>query len=198
MYVNLELAGSRRAGARPRPEWTWDELLGSDWCAATTGSMRTATDSNDQYGISLTQWLQAVSPVDLAGRAASLLERTDRELAHGRAGARERALDVLASTAARRARRLVRRDVRRPAVKQGLFQAGRALFYGPVGYWETYRFQHIEDFRWDVLPLPRDRTSATCRGDGHLRGAAHARDPELAYDVPARSAVRGALPARDG
>ena len=66
-------------------------------------------------------------------------------------------------------------------LKQGLFQAGRTAFYGPVGYWETYRFKAIQDFAWDVVPLPRRRQAATAVAMQGFVVPRTARHPELAY-----------------
>jgi len=64
---------------------------------------------------------------------------------------------------------------------QGLFQAGRAAFYGPVGYWETYRFRHLREFEWDVAPLPRGARAATAIAMTAFVVPRTSREPELAY-----------------
>ncbi len=154
MYVNLDLLARARLD-RPRAGWTWDDLVVA--CRAATRD----TDGDgraDEYGISLTQWLQAVAPwiwqneadfLDASGQRARMGEpRFVEAIAFLRRLLHE---EKVASFDASFANQLA----------QGLFQAGRAAFYGPVGYWETYRFRHLDGFRWDVVPLPRGRVEAT-------------------------------------
>lgn len=154
MYYNRDLL--ERAGvAPPRAGWTWDEFLDA--------ARRTTIDADhdgraEQYGISLTQWLQAVVPWiwqnggDLldAGRTRSRLAEPEAveafEFLH-RLLHEEKVASFDASFANQ--------------FSQGLFQAGKAAFYGPVGYWETYRFRGLDSFRWDVAPLPRAKSAAT-------------------------------------
>ncbi len=173
MYVNLDLLAQLGA-SRPAADWTWDDFRALARAATRDedGDGRT-----DRYGISLTQWLQAVAPwvwqaggelLDESGERSRLAEpetvaamRFLRTLLH-----EERVASFDASFANQ--------------LTQGLFQAGRALFYGPVGYWETYRFRHVRDFRWDVLPLPRGRRAATSVAMTVYVVPRTAREPELA------------------
>jgi len=175
MYVNRDLLAE--AGLEvPGAEWTWDEL--SELTRATTRDLD-GDGRTDQYGISLTQWLQAVVPwiwqnggelLDEKGLRARMDEPAFVEalqflhdLLHT-----ERVASFDASFANQ--------------LSQGLFQAGRAAFYGPVGYWETYRFQHIDDFEWDVLPLPSRKSQATSVAMTVYVVPRTAREPELAYE----------------
>lgn len=174
MYVNETRLGELGL-ERPRPDWTWNEFLTLARRATedTDGDGRT-----DRFGISLTQWLQALAPwvwqaggrwIDPDRRIATMSDpRTVEALSfvHGLLH-KERVASFDASL--------------ENQLSRGLFQAGKALFYGPVGYWETYRFQHIDAFRWDVLPLPRGRQAATSIAMTVYvvpRTSAH---PELAY-----------------
>lgn len=154
MYVNESMLAELGL-ARPEAGWTWDDLLRLARAATADldGDGRT-----DRYGISLTQWLQAVCPwIWQAG--GSLLDAT------GTRGAMDQPEFVEAMTFLRRLlheERVGSFDASfANQLSQGLFQAGRALFYGPVGYWETFRFKNIDSFEWDVLPLPRHRAAAT-------------------------------------
>jgi multiple sugar transport system permease protein len=175
MYVNLDLLAGLGA-ARPRADWTWAEFL--ELARAATLD-RDGDGRSEQYGISLTQWLQALSPWVWQAGGELLDERGERarmaqpefvaamhfvhDLLH-----EERVASFDASFANQ--------------LTQGLFQAGRALFYGPVGYWETYRFRGIRDFRWDVLPLPRGERAATAVALTAYVVPRTAREPELAAE----------------
>ena len=174
MYVNLDLLAA--AGVpEPRPGWTWSDFLDAARRATRDldGDGRT-----DVHGISLTQWLQAVVPwvwqnggelLDPAGERSRMAEprfveamRFLRGLLH-----EERVASFDASF--------------QNQLSQGLFQAGRAAFYGPVGYWETFRFRHVRDFRWDVVPLPRGERAATAVAMTVYVVPRTSREPELAY-----------------
>ncbi|HEX9792566.1 MAG TPA: extracellular solute-binding protein [Planctomycetota bacterium] len=174
MYANLSLLHAE-GFARPPPDWTWNDLLRI--CRAVT---RDADGDGrpEQYGISLTQWLQALVPwiwqnggrlLDEHGRSA-LAEPAAVEAVDFLAGLLHR--EKVASDDATFANQL----------QFGLFQAGRAAFYGPVGYWETYRFQAIEDFEWDVLPLPRNKVAATSMAMRFYCVPRASERPQLAYE----------------
>ncbi|MBK7641936.1 MAG: extracellular solute-binding protein [Planctomycetes bacterium] len=154
MYYNRDLL--EQAGVPlPRADWTWDDLL----AAARKVTRDTDGDGRiDQYGISLTQWLQAVVPWIWQNGG----ELVSADLQHSRLGEPEavEAFEFL--------HRLLHEEHVASfdasfanQISQGLFQAGKAAFYGPVGYWETYRFRSISGFRWDVAPLPQRKTAAT-------------------------------------
>jgi multiple sugar transport system permease protein len=154
MYYNRDLL-EQAGAALPREGWTWDDLL----AAARKVTRDLDGDGRpDQYGISLTQWLQAVVPWVWQNGG----ELVSADLAHSR----------LAEPEAVEAFQFLHRLLHEEQVasfdasfanqiSQGLFQAGKAAFYGPVGYWETYRFRSIKSFRWDVAPLPRKKCAAT-------------------------------------
>jgi multiple sugar transport system substrate-binding protein len=181
MYVNLDRLAELGL-ARPEPGWTWADFLAlaRRATADTDGDGRT-----DRFGVSLTQWLQAVIPwiwqaggelVDARGERARMHEpefvdamRFLHALLH-----RERVASFDASFANQ--------------LTQGLFQAGHALFYGPVGYWETYRFRAIDAFRWDVVPLPRGKHAATSVAMTVYVVPRTAREPELAAEFLLRMA----------
>ncbi len=174
MYYNRDLL--ERAGvALPHAGWTWEEFLD----AARRTTLDTDHDGRiDQYGISLTQWLQAVVPW-IWQNGGDLLDepRTHSRLAEPEAvGAfqflhrllhEERVASFDASFANQ--------------FSQGLFQAGKAAFYGPVGYWETYRFRSIDAFRWDVAALPRAKAEATSVAMTVYVVPRTSRHPELAW-----------------
>ena len=174
MYVNESLL-AREGVARPPDDWTWQDL--EDICRRVTRDLD-GDGRNDQFGISLTQWLQAVSPW-LWQAGGELLAEDGQSSRLGEPEVIEaltflhRLLHVehLASDDGSFANQL----------KQGLFQAGRTAFYGPVGYWERFRFRDIEEFEWDVLPLPRHRRAATAVAMGCYVVPRTARHPDLAY-----------------
>lgn len=181
MYYNRDLL--ERAGlAPPTAGWTWDDLL--DACRKTTVD----TDGDgaiDQWGISLTQWLQAVVPW-IWQNGGDVLDET---LTRSR----------LAEPEAREAFRFLRKLLHEEKLasfdatfenqySQGLFQAGRCAFYGPVGYWETYRFKYITGFRWDVAPLPRKLHAATAIAMTGYVVPRTSRDPALAAEFVAKLA----------
>ena len=174
MYANRSLLA--RAGIPwPKPDWTWDDLL--EACRRATRD-ENGDGKTDVYGISLTQWLQAVLPwiwqnggdiVDAKGERASIGEPAAVE-----------AFGFL--------RRLLHEEkvasfdaTFEDQLRRGLFQAGRTAFYGPVGYWEVYRFRDIADFEWDVLPLPRRRRAATSIAMQGYVIPRTSRRPDLAY-----------------
>ncbi|RMH03399.1 MAG: extracellular solute-binding protein [Planctomycetota bacterium] len=179
IYVNQTIL--RRAGvAPPRPDWTWDDLLAK--CRATTRDLD-GDGAPDQFGISLTQWMQALAPwiwqnggrfLDENGRCAldepeavEAVEFLIRLLHEEKVASDDATFQNQLAT--------------------GLFQAGRTAFYGPVGFWETYRFQHIPTeaeggFDWDVVPLPRRRQAATSVALRFYVVPKVSRHPQLAYE----------------
>lgn len=175
MYVNLDLL-ERNGLARPAPDWTWEDFLA---LARACTKDADGDGRTDEFGVSLTQWLQAVSPwifqngatlLDGSGERAGMADpRFVEALGFLRGLLHE---EKVASFDASFANQL----------SQGLFQAGRCAFYGPVGYWETFRFKHIRDFRWDVVPLPRARESATAVAMTVYVIPRTARYPDLAYE----------------
>lgn len=173
MYFNRDLLAA--AGLEPpRPDWTWDDLL----AAARATTRDTDGDGRvDQWGISLTQWLQAVVPwIWQAG--GDVLDPTLSRSTIGEPAA----LDAL-----RFLRKLLHEEriasfdaTFENQYSQGLFQAGRCAFYGPVGYWETYRFKYLTGFEWDVAPLPRGKHAATAIAMTGYVVPRTSREPELA------------------
>lgn len=173
MYVNRSLLAELELSVPP--DWTWDDLV--TLCRAA--SLDADGDGRpERYGISLTQWLQAVAPW-LWQNGARLL---DEDGARARMGEPEFVESLAFLRRLLHEERLASFDATfANQLKQGLFQAGRCLFYGPVGYWETYRFQHVDAFEWDVLPLPRGRERATAVAMGAYVVPRTARAPELAW-----------------
>jgi len=175
MYANLDLLDE--AGfARPAAGWTWDDFVA---IARATTLDRDGDGRTDQYGVSLTQWLQAVVPW-VWQNGGDLLGPTGERSTMG-------APEFVG--AMRFLRRLLHEEriasfdaTFSNQLSQGLFQAGRAALYGPVGYWETYRFQHIEAFRWDVVPLPVGRRAATSIAMTAFVVPRTAREPDLAAE----------------
>jgi multiple sugar transport system permease protein len=185
MYVNLDRL-AELGEAVPRADWDWDEFLR---LARRATEDRDGDGRPERFGISLTQWLQAVCPwIWQAG--GELLDEGD-----GETGPRARMGEPEFVAAMRFLRGLLHEE--RVAsfdasfanqLTQGLFQAGRALFYGPVGYWETYRFKDLRAFRWDVLPLPRGARAATAAAMTVYVVPRTAREPELAWEFLRRLA----------
>jgi len=175
MYVNLDRL-SELGVERPRPDWTWAEFaeLATRATADTDGDGRT-----DRFGVSLTQWLQAVCP--WIWQAGGELVSADGTRPRMQEPEFVRAMQFLHGLL--HERRVASFDASfANQLTQGLFQAGQALFYGPVGYWETYRFKSIDAFRWDVLPLPRDARAATSVAMTVYVVPRTAREPELAVE----------------
>jgi len=176
MYFNRDLLRASGLDAPPS-DWTWDDLLAA--CRATTRD----TDGDgrvDQWGISLTQWLQAVAPW-IWQNGGELLDPTlQRSLLHEpeAVGALQFVRDLL------HREKVASFDASfEVTYGQGLFQAGRAAFYGPVGFWETYRFKYIEAFEWDVVPLPRGVREATAIAMTAYVVPRTSREPQLAYEM---------------
>jgi multiple sugar transport system permease protein len=174
MYFNRDILA--RAGLAPPHEgWTWDDLLAA--CRATTRDLD-GDGRADQYGISLTQWLQAVAPWIWQNGGELLDERRERS----RLAEPEAALALAFLRSLLHEERVASFDASfENQMAQGLFQAGRAAFYGPVGYWETYRFRHLREFEWDVAPLPRGARAATAIAMTAFVVPRTSREPELAY-----------------
>ena len=175
MYYNRDLLDAQGIPV-PAADWTWEEFL--DLARRTTLDLD-GDGATDQYGISLTQWLQAVVPW-VWQNGGDLLDET---------GTRSRMHEPEFIDAMRFLRRLLHEE--RVAsfdasfanqLSQGLFQAGRATFYGPVGYWETFRFKHIDAFQWDVMPLPRGTAAATAVAMTVFVVPRTAREPALGYE----------------
>ncbi len=174
MYFNRDLL--RAAGVdEPREGWTWEQFLAA--CRATTRDVD-GDGRTDQWGVSLTQWLQALTPWIWQNGGELLDERAQRSRLHEPevVGALEFVRSLLHTE------RVASFDASfEVTFSQGLFQAGRAAFYGPVGYWETYRFKYIDAFEWDVAPLPRGARAATAIAMTAYVVPRTAREPELAY-----------------
>lgn len=174
MYVNLDIL--EEAGLDPpRQGWTWNDLVR---IARATTRDADGDGRTDRWGISLTQWLQALTP--WIWQAGGRLLNGD---ATRSAMDSQEAVEALAFLL-----RLLHEEkvasfdgTFEDQLRQGLFQAGRVALYGPVGYWETYRFRKIRDFRWTVVPLPRHREAATAIAMRSYVVPRTARHPELAY-----------------
>ena len=174
MYMNLSLL--RQAGIEP-PEtgWTWADL--ERICRQVTRD-EDGDGQPERFGISITQWLQALAPwiwqnggrfLDDQGlcaldepEAVEAIEFLVRLLHEERVASNDATFEAQLET--------------------GLFQQGRAAFYGPVGYWETYRFSVISEFEWDVLPLPVGRQAATSVALRAYVVPRTSRHPQLAYE----------------
>jgi multiple sugar transport system permease protein len=174
MYANLDLL--ERAGiARPGADWTWEDFHS---IAVATTRDDDGDGEPEQYGVSLTQWLQAVAPW-IWQNGGEFLAPDGQHSLLGEPAAVE-ALEFLQGLLHRE--HVASFDASfANQLSQGLFQAGRAALYGPVGYWETYRFKSIRDFRWDVLPLPRGERAATAVAMTVYVVPRTSRHPELAY-----------------
>jgi ABC-type sugar transport system permease subunit/ABC-type glycerol-3-phosphate transport system substrate-binding protein len=174
MYVNETLL-AREGIARPADDWTWADL--EDISRRVTRDLD-GDGRVDQFGISLTQWLQAVAP--WIWQAGGELMSAD--------GSRSRLNEPPVVEALEFLQRLL--HVEHVAsddatfanqLGQGLFQSGRTAFYGPVGYWERFRLRAVDGFEWDVLPLPRLERPATAVAMSVYVVPRTARHPDLAY-----------------
>lgn len=168
MYYNQDIFD--RAGIPyPSPDWTWDDFL---------SIARRCNRPPEQYGVSITQWMQALAPwiwqsggAFLSDDGARCLIDTPETL---------RAFEFL--------HRLFQIDAVTTKdasiegqVTRGSFQDGTVAMYGPVGYWEVFRFKNIDDFRWDVCPLPRGAEAATSIAMRSYVAFEYTEHPELAY-----------------
>ncbi len=174
MYVNRSLLAEHGI-AVPADDWTWDDLLR---IARQVTRDLDGDGRSDQFGVSLTQWLQAITPwiwqnggrlLDENGRVALDEPATIEAVAFLQSLLHE---EKVASDDATFANQL----------SVSLFQAGRVAFYGPVGFWESYRFREIQDFEWDYLPLPRGKQAATAVAMRFYCVPRTARHPQLAYE----------------
>jgi len=176
MYVNRSLL-LRDGVELPRPGWTWADMERIARAATRDLDGDGRIDARDQRGISITQWLQALAPWVWQAGAEFLDERGE----HATLDSPE-FIEVL--TFLHRllhVERVASNDATFAAqMEQGLFQSGRCALYGPVGYWETYRFASLA-FDWDVVPLPRHRHEATAVAMSVYVVPRTARDPQLAY-----------------
>jgi multiple sugar transport system substrate-binding protein len=172
MYVNRTLL-EREGLAMPADDWTWQQM--ESMARAVTRDLD-GDGAPDQFGLSLTQWLQAVSP--WIWQNGGRLVDENRRVALGEEGAvgaiaflqRLLHVDRIASDDATFANQL----------SVGLFQSGKVAFYGPVGFWETYRFREITEFEWDYHPLPRGKEAATAVAMRFYCVPRTSRHPELA------------------
>lgn len=174
MYVNLDLL-EELGIERPRVGWTWDDLL----AIARRATRDTDGDGRvDRWGISLTQWLQALTPWIWQNGGRLLSEDGSRSAMDSKESIE--ALDFLLSLL--HEEKVASFDgTFEDQLRQGLFQAGRVALYGPVGYWEITRLRHIDEFRWTVVPLPRKRAAATTIALRSYVVPRTAKHPELAY-----------------
>ena len=174
MYVNMDLLRAQGL-ARPADDWSWQAFLE---LARRTTRDTDGDGKTDEFGVSLTQWLQAVSPwIWQQGGALLSADRTRSELASPDSVEALRFLRALLHE-----ERVASFDATFAGqLRRGLFQDGRAAFYGPVGYWEMTRLKSVTEFDWDVLPLPRSRVPATAVAMGIFVVPRTAREPELAW-----------------
>ncbi|MFH0944205.1 MAG: extracellular solute-binding protein [Planctomycetota bacterium] len=174
MYVNhtlLESAGI----APPKEGWTWADL--ERICRQVTADLD-GDGRTDRYGISITQWLQALAPWIWQNGGRFLDEE-------GKCGLDEEpaieAIEFLVRLL--HEEKVASNDATFEAqLETGLFQQGKVAFYGPTGYWETYRFQAIKEFEWDVLPLPVGKQAATTVAMRFYVVPRHTEHPQLAYE----------------
>ncbi len=176
IYYNKDILDA--AGLpHPKKGWTWDDLLAA--CRKVTMDMDGDGEA-DQWGISVTQWIQAVAPW-IWQNGGRLMDPVTKRVAFDdpdTVGAIRFIHSLL------HVEKVATSDATFEAqFTEGLFQAGKVAFYGPVGYWETYKFKDLETFGWDVAPLPRGKageaTCIACRSYVVLR---HSKHPKLAYE----------------
>ncbi|MEM7311247.1 MAG: extracellular solute-binding protein [Planctomycetota bacterium] len=172
MYVNRDILAEEGL-AFPAPEWTWDDLR--DIALRCTGER----EDGYRWGLSITQWLQALAPWIWQNGGRFLSEDLSRcTLDEPEA---VEALDFLLRLF--HEDRVVATDATYEGqVTRGEFQAGNVALYGPVGYWEVYRFKQITDFAWDVHPLPRRQQAATSVALRSYCVTRYTGEPQLAYE----------------
>jgi multiple sugar transport system permease protein len=174
MYVNRSLLAAEGLEL-PRDDWTWEELVR---IARRVTRDLDGDGEPDQFGVSLTQWLQAVSPW-IWQNGGRLIDEEGRIALHEPAAVG--AIDFLQGLLHRE--RIASDDATfANQLSVGLFQAGKVAFYGPVGFWETYRFREIEAFEWDYHPLPRGERAGTAVAMRFYCVPRTARHPQLAYE----------------
>jgi len=175
MYYNADILDE--AGIpHPQQGWTWNDLR--DACLKVTRDLD-GDGQSDRFGISVTQWLQAIAPWIWQNGGRFMDETMTRCTLDepGAVGAIRFIEQLLYED------RVATSDATFQAqFTEGLFQAGKVAFYGPVGYWETYRFKRISEFRWDVAPLPMGREAATSIACRAYVVCGHTRHPRLAYE----------------
>lgn len=166
MYYNQDIF-DREGIPYPQPGWTWEDLR--QICRRCT--------KEGQWGIAITEWLQALAPWIWQNGGRFLTDDLQRcTLDEPEAVEAIQFLYDLFHTD-----RVALHATYESQLARGSFQDGNVALYGPVGYWEVYRFKTITDFRWDVCPLPRGKEEATSialRSYVALKYTAH---PELAY-----------------
>ncbi len=174
MYVNKTLLAKEGIDF-PSDDWTWQQMV--DISRRVTRDLD-GDGTTDQFGISITQWLQALTPW-IWQNGGRLLDDNQRVALNEPAAVEAVAFlqrllheEKIASDDATFANQL----------SVGLFQSGKVAFYGPVGFWETYRFREIEDFEWDYHPLPREKEAATAVAMRFYCVPRTARHPQLAYE----------------
>jgi multiple sugar transport system permease protein len=155
---------------KPGPGWTWDDLVAmARRCTRTTERGRV-------WGLSITQWLQALAPW-IWQNGGSLL---DPERGVATADSEDTIGAIHFLTRLFHDEKLAATDATfQSQLTRGEFQDGNVAFYGPVGYWEVYRFKEIRDFAWDVCPLPRGKEAATSIALRSYVGMARTEHPEL-------------------
>ena len=172
MYVNRDILAEEGIDF-PTPDWTWDDLR--DIARRCTGER----EGGYRWGLSITQWLQALAPWIWQNGGSFLSPDLSRCTLDEPAAVE--AVDFLVRLF--HEDRVVATDATYEGqATRGEFQAGNVALYGPVGYWEVYRFQAIEDFEWDVHPLPRRREAATSVALRSYCVTRYTEEPRLAYE----------------
>ncbi len=166
MYYNRDIF-DREGIPYPQPGWTWEDLRAI--CKRCT--------KPGQWGIAVTEWLQALAPWIWQNGGRFLSDEMTRcTLAESEAVAAIQFLYDLFHVD-----RVAVHATYESQLTRGSFQEGNVALYGPVGYWEVYRFKTITDFRWDVCPLPRGREEATSIALRSYVAIRYTPHPELAY-----------------
>ncbi len=167
MYFNKDIFDKEQL-PYPQPGWTWDDLLNITRACTRPG----------QYGIAITEWLQALAPWiwQNGGRflnddmTTCLLDSPEA------VGAVRFLYDLFHKEG------VALHATYESQLTRGSFQEGNVALYGPVGYWEVYRFKEIKDFAWDVCPLPRGRHEATSIAMRSYVGVRYTKHPQLVYE----------------
>lgn len=174
MYVNKSLLAAEGIDM-PADDWSWQQMV--DISRRVTRDLD-GDGKTDQFGISITQWLQALTPWiwQNGGRLLNEQQRVALDEAE--------TVEAIAFLQSLLHQEKIASDDATFAnqLSVGLFQSGKVAFYGPVGFWETYRFREIQDFEWDYHPLPRGKQAATAVAMRFYCVPRTARHPQLAYE----------------
>ena len=166
MYYNQDMF-DREGIPYPQPGWTWEDMR--TICRRCTKA--------GQWGIAVTEWLQALAPWIWQNGGRFLTD----DMAHCALAEPEAVGAIQFLYDLFHVDKVAVHATYESQLTRGSFQQGNVALYGPVGYWEVYRFKTISDFRWDVCPLPRNKLEATSIAMRSYVGIRYTDHPELVY-----------------